>query len=232
MLFIDHFSRMTWVTFLRNKSEAFEKFKLFKAKTENECGQKIKCLHSDTGGEFKNLCEVNGIKRQYCVARTPQQNGIAERKNRTVQEAARTMLLEANLSETFWREAVSTVVYVINRAQLRVNSNKTPYELWNERKATVDYFKNFGSKCYIKIIDDNLGKFHSRADEGIFVGYSTEKRPYKCYNKRLKKIVESIDVTVDEDIVQKLPNYEPKDEERDYLDEDTIIEESEETFQQ
>ena len=179
---------MTWVTFLRNKSEAFEKFKLFKAKAENECGQKIKCLHSDNGdeftsGEFQNFCEVNGIKRQYCVARTPQQNGIAERKNRTVQEAARTMLLEANLSETFWREAVSTALYVINRAQLRVNSNKTPYELWNERKATVDYFKNFGSKCYIKIIDDNLGKFHSRADKGIFLGYSTEKRAYKCYNK-------------------------------------------------
>ena len=106
MLFIDDFSRMSWVTFLKNKSEAFTKFKLFKAKVENESGRKIKCLRSDNGGEFtsgifKNICDEEGIKRQYCTARTPQQNGIAERKNRTIQEAARTMFLEANLTETF-----------------------------------------------------------------------------------------------------------------------------------
>ena len=96
------------------------------------------------------------------------------------------MLLEANLTETFWREAVGAAVYIINRAQLRVNSDKTPYELWTGRKSIVDYFKIFGSKCYIKIIDENMGKFHSITDEGIFLGYSTEKRAYKCYKKQLK----------------------------------------------
>ena len=118
-LFINDYSRMTWVTFLKSKSEAFKKFKLFKAKVENESGRKIKCLRSDNGGEFtsgefKSFCDEEGIKRQYCTARTPQQNGIAERKNQTVQEAVRTMLLEANLTETFWREAVGAAVYIIN----------------------------------------------------------------------------------------------------------------------
>ena len=123
MLFIDDYTRMIWVTFLKTKSEAFDKFKLFKAKVQNECGHKIKCLRSDNGGEFtltefKNFCEENVIKRQYCTANTPQQNGITERKNRTVQEAARTMLLEAKAAETLWKEAVVAVVYTINRAQL------------------------------------------------------------------------------------------------------------------
>ena len=94
--------------------------------------------------EFKNFCEENAIKRQYCTANTPQQNGITERKNRTVQEAARTMLLEAKVAETFWKEAVAAAVYTINRAQLRVGSDKTPYELWTGRSAAVGYFKNFG----------------------------------------------------------------------------------------
>ena len=118
MLFIDNYSRMIWITFLNTKSEAFNKFKLFKTKVENECGHKIKCLRSDNGGEFtltefKNFCEENGIKRQYCTTNTPQQNGITERKNRTVQEAGRTMLLEAKVAETFWKEAVAATIYTI-----------------------------------------------------------------------------------------------------------------------
>ena len=82
------------------------------------------------------------------------------------------MLLEANLTETFWREAVGTTVYIISIAQLRVNSNMTPYELWTRIKATIDYFKIFGRKCYIKIIDDNLGKFQSITNEGMFLGFN------------------------------------------------------------
>ena len=104
------------------------------------------------------------------------------------------------MTKTFWREAVGAIFYIINIAQLRVNNDKTPYELWTGRKATVDYFKIFGSKCYIKIINDNLGKFHSITDEGIFLRHSTEKMAYKCYKKCLKRNVESIDVVIDEEL--------------------------------
>ena len=106
MLLIDDFTRMVWVTFLREKLEAFDKFKVFKAQVENESGHKIKCLRSDNGGEFTSnefnqFCESHGIQRQFCAAKTPQQNVVLERKNRSVQEVARTMLLEANIVDTF-----------------------------------------------------------------------------------------------------------------------------------
>ena len=104
---------------------------------------------------------------------------------------------EGKLSDLFLREVVYTVDYILNRGQLRVNKDKTPYELWYGRPASVKYFKVFGSNCYIKRTYD-LGKFDSRIDEGIFLGYSSTKKAYRCYNKRLHKIVESADVKVDD----------------------------------
>jgi hypothetical protein len=83
-----------------------------------------------------------------------------------------------------------------------VNKSKTPYELWKGRPATVKYFKVFGRKCYIKINEDNLGKFDYKTDEGIFIGYASGSKAYKCYNKILHKVVDSIDVRVDETIPQ------------------------------
>ena len=99
-----------------------------------------------------------------------------------VQEAVRTMLLAAKLAEAFWREAVAAFMYTFIRAQLRVNCDKTLYELWTGRSPSVRHFKNFGSKCYIKTNDDHLGKIQNKYDEGIFLGYSTERRDYKFYN--------------------------------------------------
>ena len=89
------------------------------------------------------------------------------------------MLNEAKLSDGYWREAVSTTVYILNKCQLRINNNKTPYELWYGRAPSVKYFKVFGSKCYIKRVDENLEKFDARSDEGIFLGYSPTKKAYK-----------------------------------------------------
>ena len=101
------------------------------------------------------------------------------------------------MSDSYWKEVVYTTVYILNRGKLRVNKDKTPYELWYGRPASVKYFKVFGSKCYIKRNEDNLGKFDSRTDEEIFLGYSSTKKVYRCYNKRLQKIVESADVRID-----------------------------------
>jgi transposase InsO family protein len=174
MLFIDEFTRMGSVCFLKEQSEALNKFKAFKTLVENEKETKIKCLRSDNGGEFTSkefdlLCETHGIKRQFSVARTPHQNGIAEKRNRTIHEVARTMLNEEKLSDGYWREDVSTTIYILNRGQLRINSNKTPYELWFGGAPLVKYFKVFGSKCYIKRLDENLRKFDARSDEYFFL---------------------------------------------------------------
>jgi hypothetical protein len=95
------------------------------------------------------------------------------------------------------------MVYILNRGKIRVNNSKTPYELWKGRPTIVKYFKVFGSKCYIKRDEEDLGKFDSRVDEGIFLGYSSRSKAYRCYNKRLHKIVESANVKVDEARPQK-----------------------------
>lgn len=167
ILFVDDFSTMMSMTYLREKSEAFDKFKLFKEKVENELGLKIKCSRSDIGGEFtsylfNSYCEEHGIKRQTSTPRTPQQNGIAERRNRTILDAARTMLIEGNVSHVHWREVFRTIVYTLNRIQIRDGTCKTLYELWFDDTPTVKYFRIFGRKCYIKR-DDEIGKFDARS---------------------------------------------------------------------
>ena len=109
---------------------------------ENESGMKITCLTSYNGGEitsneFNEFCEGHGIKRQFSAAKSPQQNGVVKRKNNMVQEVARTMLNGVKMSDSFWREAVYTTVYILNKGQIRVNKDKTPYELWYGRPALV-----------------------------------------------------------------------------------------------
>jgi hypothetical protein len=170
---------------------------------ENEMDSRIKCLRSDNGGEFTSkefmdYCSSHGIKRQFSVARTPQQNRVVERKNKTIQEMARTMLMDSKLTNIFWTQEVHTIVHIQNRVMLRNNTNKTPYELWKGRPTNVKHFRFFGSKCYIKREDGRMGNFDSHVDKGILVGYSSTTKAYKCYNIRLSKVVESINVTIDE----------------------------------
>ena len=194
---------MCWVGLLKHKDEAFEKFQSFKALVENESDRKIKCLRSDRGGEFTldeffNFCEEHGIRMEFSTAKTPQQNGVVERMKRTVQQMARAMLNESGTPATFWGEVAFAAVTILNKTNVRVNSTQTPHELWYGKTPTVKYFKVFGSKCYIKRTDEKLGKFELRVDDGILLGYSSQSKGYKCYNKRLGKIVEGIDVVVDE----------------------------------
>ena len=110
---------------------------------------------------------------------------------------------ESNIPQTFWAEAVHTVMHILNKAHLRPSNDKTPYELWHGKPASIKHFRIFGSKCYIKNNDENLGKFDGRADEGIFLGYASKSKGYRCYNKTLRKIVESIDVRFDEELPNK-----------------------------
>jgi hypothetical protein len=216
MLIIDDYSRLTWVAFLKEKSEALEKFKVFKALTENQTGKRLKAVRSDRGGEFssgnfKEFCDKHGIKREYTIPKTPQQNGVVERQNRSVQQMARSMMNERNIPQTYWVEAIHTAVHILNKAHLRPHSDKTPYELWFGRPASIKHFKVFGSKCYIKNNDEDISKYDDRADEGIFLGYATNSKGYRCYNKRLHKLVDCIDIKVDEEIpVRNISSDEPR----------------------
>jgi hypothetical protein len=202
MLIIDDYSKVTWVSFIKEKTEAFEKFKIFKALTENQTGKRLKAVRLDRGGEFmssdfKEFYDKHGIKREYTIPRTPQQNGVVERQNRIVQQMARSMMNEKNIGQTYWVEAIHTIVHVLNKAHLRPQSDKTPCELWYGRPASIKHFKVFGSKCYIKNNDENHGKYDDRVDEGIFLGYATNNKGYRCYNKRLHKMVDNIDIKFD-----------------------------------
>ena len=208
MLVIDDYYRLTWVAFLKEKLEAFEKFKRFKALTENQTGKRLKAVRSNRGGEFwsndfKEFCDNHGIKREYTIPGTPQQNGVVERRNKKVQQMARSMMKDKNISQGFWVEAIHTAVHILNKVYLRPNSDKTPYELWFGRPATIKHFKVFGSKCYIKNIDEHLGKYDDMTNEGGFLGYAKNIKGYRCYNKRLHKLVDSIDIKIDEGITVK-----------------------------
>jgi len=222
MLFIDDFSRFVWLGLMKHKDEAFEKFKSFKALVENESDHKIKCLRSDRGGEFTSneffdFYEEHGIRREFSTARTPQQNGVVERMNRTVQQMAHAMLDESGTPATFWGEAAYAAVVILNKTNVRVNSTQTPHELWYGETPSVKHFKIFGSKCYIKNTNEQLGKLEPRADEGILLGYSPYSKAYKCYNKRLRRIVDSIDVVVDEKgYIPRQVNHENIEEDEDY----------------
>jgi transposase InsO family protein len=169
MMVIDDFSRHRWVSFLIEKYDAFEKFKMFKALTDNQTGIKLKAIHSDRGGEFmsrdfKEFCDRHGIKREYTIPSTPKQNGVIERKNISVQQMAMDMMNERDISQTFWVEAIHTSFNILNKAHLRPNIDKTRHEFWFGQPTSIKHFKVFGSKCYIKNNDDHLGKFDSRAD--------------------------------------------------------------------
>ena len=150
----------------------------------------ISTIRSDHGTEFENeffkiFCNENGISHTFSSLRIPQQNGVVERKNKTLVKMARTMLHEYNLPLYFWAKAVNTSCYISNRVFKRPISNKTSYELWNNRKPKISYLRVFGCKCFILNTKDNLDKFDSKADEGIFLGYSTSSKAYRVFNKEL-----------------------------------------------
>ncbi|GJW00772.1 putative ribonuclease H-like domain-containing protein [Tanacetum coccineum] len=143
---------------------------------------------------YDNFCKEKGIRREYSVARTPQQNGVAERRNRTLIEAARTMLADSKLPTTFWAEAVSTTCYVQNRVLIVKPHNKTPYELFRGIKPALTFMKPFG--CHVTILNnlDSLGKFDGKSDEGFFVGYSLSSKDYRVYNTRTRKVEENLHI--------------------------------------
>ena len=165
-------------------------------KVENETGYKIGCIRSDHGTEFQNqsldeFCNSRGYSHNFSAPRTPQQNGVVERKNRVLEEMSRTMLNEQSAPKQFWAEAVNTACYIINRAMIRPILKKTSYELLKGRKPNISHLRPFGCKCFIlNNGKDNLGKFDAKSDEGILLGYSLNSKAYRIYNKRTKIVEE------------------------------------------
>ncbi|GJZ69748.1 putative ribonuclease H-like domain-containing protein [Tanacetum coccineum] len=215
LVITDDFSRFSWTFFLRTKDETSAILKDFIRQIENQLNQKVKTIRCDNGTEFKNrdvieFCGLKGIKREYSNARTPQQNGVAERKNRTLIEAARTMLADSFLPNTFWAEAVSTACYVLNRVLVTKPHNKTPYELLTGKTPIISYIRPFG--CHVTILNtiDHLGKFAGKSDEGFLVGYSLQSKAFRVYNLVTKRVEENLHINFLENkpnVAGKGPNW-------------------------
>ncbi|GJR90940.1 putative ribonuclease H-like domain-containing protein [Tanacetum coccineum] len=204
LVITDDCTRFSWVFFLASKDETSGILQNFIRQIENQLSHRVKIIRSDNGTEFKNrdmleFCGNKGIKQEYSNARTPQQNGVAERMNRTLIEAARTMLADSLLPTTFWAEAVSTACYIFNRVRVTKPQNKTPYELLFGHKPIISYIRPFG--CHVTILDtlSVLGKFDGKSDEGFLVGYSLNSKAYRVYNLVTKRVEVNLHVNFLED---------------------------------
>ena len=203
LVIVDDYSRFTWVFFLQEKSQTQETLKGFLRRAQNEFGLRIKKIRSDNGTEFKNsqiegFLEEEGIKHEFSSPYTPQQNGVVERKNRTLIDMARTMLGEFKTPERFWSEAVNTACHAINRVYLHRLLKKTSYELLTGNKPNVSYFRVFGSKCYILVKKGRNSKFAPKAVEGFLLGYDSNTKAYRVFNKSSGLVEVSSDVVFDE----------------------------------
>nr|GEZ01171.1 ribonuclease H-like domain-containing protein [Tanacetum cinerariifolium] len=181
---------------------------------ENQLNKKVKVIRSDNGTKFKNkeideFYGQNGIKKEYSVTRTPQQNGVTERKNRTLIEATRTMLADSLLSTIFWAEVVNTACYILNKVLVTKPHNKTPYELIIGRPPGISFIRPFG--CPVTILNtlDPLGKFDGKAEEGFLVGYSVNKA-FRVFNTQTRKVEQNLHVNFLENkpnVAGQVPNW-------------------------
>ncbi|GAU47337.1 hypothetical protein TSUD_101250, partial [Trifolium subterraneum] len=197
--FIDEYSRMIWLYHIKAKSEAFEVFKRFKTLVEKQSDKEIKVLRTDGGGEytskeFENYCKDQCIIHEVTTPCTPQHNGLAERRNRSILDMARSMVKQKGLPHRFPGEAVSTAVYILNRSPTKNLKDKVPEEVWSKCKPSVTHFKVFGSLSYKNVPDARRKKLDDKSEPMIFVGYHTGA--YRLYNPTSDKIEISRDVKV------------------------------------
>ena len=202
--FIDDFSRRATIYFLRRKDEVLECFKKFKAMAEKQTGNPIKKLRSDNGREYVNkafeeFLESHGILRQLSAPYSPQQNGIAERFNRTILDLTRTMMVAANTPKTFWAEAVNTACYIRNRCPT-LSDKLIPEELWSGRKISVRHLRPFGCKVFIHVPKEKRRKLDDRSITGVLLGYSSATKGYRVWDTENKRVLVSRDVLFEEGI--------------------------------
>ncbi|CDF34864.1 unnamed protein product [Chondrus crispus] len=210
--FIDDHSNWSVVYPMHHKSEAFERYKMFAQLAQTHTGRKIKVLRTDRGGEylsteFKSFLIANGTQHQMTTAYTPEQNGVAERLNRTLVNLVRSMLAHKKVTKGFWAEALANAVYVRNRVTSRAIPPKmTPYHLWMKSVPNVGHLRVFGSKCWYTLPKHNIQKLDARAKEAMFLGYAENTKAYKLWDGDLHKVIVSRDVTFDESTGGKSEN--------------------------
>ena len=198
LTFNDDFSRFASVYFLKTKSQVLETFKEFVASVKNQTEKRIKTLRSDNGGEYKSAdfiryCNSCGIKQEFTVPMTPEQNGVSERLNRTKMDTACSMLYHGHLPLSFWAEAVSTSVYLRNLSPSVSIDGMTPYERWYEHKPNVNHLRVFGCNAYVHVPDQKHKKLEEKSTTCIFVGYPITSKGYTFYNPESKKMFVSRD---------------------------------------
>ncbi|UYV63153.1 hypothetical protein LAZ67_2003300 [Cordylochernes scorpioides] len=202
--FKDDFTKYRSVYFLKGKSQVIEKLEQFLLETKTT-GHIVKEILTDGGKEFVNketskITNKYGINHRITMPYTPQQNGSAERENRTLIEAARSMIYAKNMSLKLWAEAVNTATYVLNRTGPTQIEGKTPYELWFDKKPAVDHLRIFGTECFVHVPDEKRRKLDAKSEKGIFVGYCSNKDGYRIWMPNSNKVVTSRDVIFKETI--------------------------------
>ena len=203
LTFIDDFTHYTWVYVLNKKSDVFKCFVEWKALVENRSSRKLKILRTDNGGEyvsseFGDYLRSEGIRHERTIPKTPEQNGVAERMNRTLVEAVRPMLADAKLPHSFWAEAVSTAIYLRNRSPTKALKDMTPFEAWTKEKPKIEHLRVFGCDAYAHIPKDERKKLESKSRKCIFVGYGESVKGYRLYDPNRAKVIYSRDVLFNE----------------------------------
>jgi hypothetical protein len=203
LIFIDNYSRKTWLYLLKTKYEVFNKFQEFKAEIENLTNKKIKMLRTDNGGEYTSkefvaFFKSTGIRRELTVPYNPQQNDVAERKNRSIEETIKSLLNDQGRSMFLWGEATMTTIYVQNRSPHRILKDMKPEEAFSGKKPNVENIRIFGCPVYSHIPKDKRNKLEPSTKKGIFMGYSDSSKDYRIYIPEQHKIEVNRDVTFNE----------------------------------
>lgn len=206
--FIDDSTRKVWVYFLKNKSDVFSVFKRWKTEVENQTGLKVKSLKSDNGGEydsqeFKDFCSEHGIRMIKTIPGTPEQNGVAERMNRTLNERARCMRIQSGLPKAFWAEAINTAAYLINRGPSVPLNYQLPEEVWSGKEVKLSHLRIFGCVSYILIDSNSRDKLDPKARKCYFIGYGSDMYGYRFWDDQNKKVIRSRNVTFNENLFYK-----------------------------
>jgi hypothetical protein len=193
---------------LKNKSEAFAKFKIWKAEVENQTGRKIKCLRTNNDtkyrdGDFLKFCKKHGIKRHFTVRKTPQQNGVTERLNRTSTKTARCLRLNAEFPKIFWMEAVDMACYIINRSPKVALDGKVAEEVWTGQEVDYSFIRIFECPTYVHISGEDRSKLDPKSKKCIFLGFKKGVKGYKFWDPVAQKVVISRDVVFDEKSMTK-----------------------------
>ncbi|GKD88331.1 retrovirus-related pol polyprotein from transposon TNT 1-94 [Tanacetum coccineum] len=204
LVIVDEYSKYTWVFCLKKKSDAAECIMSFIKKMENFNEVRVKELRSDNGTKFRNhkleeFCDEIRISHNFSSPCTPEQNGVAKRRNITLIEAAKTMLNSAKLPKQFWGEAVNTACYTQNRSIIVKRHGKTSYDVFRGRSPYISYLYVFVCLVHIHNHRDHLGKFDEKADDGFFLGYSPVAKAFRVFNIRRQEMEEIIHVTFSED---------------------------------